>query len=52
MQYTSKGASARAGIDVSYSQGDIDWAAVAADGVDFAIIAWLPGLYPGGHPDG
>ena len=38
VQYTSKGASARAGIDVSYSQGDIDWAAVAADGVDFAII--------------
>ena len=38
VQYTSKGASARAGIDVSYSQGDIDWPAVAADGVDFAII--------------
>jgi len=28
----------RYGIDVSYYQGDIDWAAVAADGIDFAII--------------
>ena len=26
------------GIDVSSYQGDIDWASVAADGVDFAII--------------
>src|SRR5688572_27430041 len=26
------------GIDVSYYQGDIDWAAVAASGVKFAII--------------
>jgi len=26
------------GIDVSEHQGDVDWAAVAADGVDFAII--------------
>ena len=26
------------GIDVSYAQGDIDWAKVAAAGVDFAII--------------
>lgn len=26
------------GIDVSYYQGDIDWEAVAADGIDFAII--------------
>lgn len=26
------------GIDVSYHQGNIDWAAVANDGIDFAII--------------
>lgn len=26
------------GIDVSYHQGDIDWEAVRADGVDFAMI--------------
>ena len=26
------------GIDVSYHQGDIDWEAVKADGVDFAMI--------------
>lgn len=26
------------GIDVSYHQGDIDWAAVKADGIDFAIL--------------
>ena len=26
------------GIDVSLHQGEIDWAAVAADGIDFAII--------------
>lgn len=26
------------GIDVSYYQGEIDWEAVAADGIDFAII--------------
>lgn len=26
------------GIDVSYAQGEIDWARVAASGVDFAII--------------
>lgn len=26
------------GIDVSYLQGNIDWAAVAADGIDFAFI--------------
>ncbi len=32
-KYTS-----RTGIDVSYSQGDIDWDRVRADGIDFAII--------------
>lgn len=26
------------GIDVSYHQGDIDWAAAKADGIDFAIL--------------
>lgn len=29
---------AKAGIDVSFYQGEIDWQAVAADGVDFALI--------------
>lgn len=29
---------ARCGIDVSSHQGDIDWAAVAADGVEYAMI--------------
>lgn len=29
---------AKTGIDVSDHQGDIDWEAVAADGIDFAII--------------
>lgn len=28
----------KAGIDVSYHQGDIDWERVAADGIDFAMI--------------
>lgn len=31
-------AEARTGVDVSSHQGEIDWAAVAADGVDFAMI--------------
>ncbi len=26
------------GIDISYHQGNVDWAAVAADGIDFAMI--------------
>lgn len=30
--------SARTGVDVSAFQGDIDWAKVAADGVDFAFL--------------
>lgn len=30
--------SARYGVDVSSHQGEIDWAAVAADGIDFAIL--------------
>ena len=32
------GAPARTGIDVSENQGDIDWQAVAEDGIDFAMI--------------
>ena len=32
------GAETRTGIDVSVYQGDIDWEAVKADGIDFAII--------------
>lgn len=32
-----EGATAK-GIDVSYSQGEIDWAAAKADGVEFAIL--------------
>lgn len=32
------GGAARVGIDVSSHQGEIDWAAVAADGVEFAFI--------------
>jgi GH25 family lysozyme M1 (1,4-beta-N-acetylmuramidase) len=29
---------ARVGVDVSYYQGEIDWQAVAEDGIDFAIL--------------
>jgi lysozyme len=32
------------GIDVSYWQGDIDWSAVAADGIEFAFIRVSDGL--------
>lgn len=32
------GDGSRFGIDVSFHQGDIDWAAVAGDGVEFALI--------------
>lgn len=32
------GSGSLCGIDVSSHQGEIDWAAVAADGIDFAII--------------
>lgn len=28
----------KTGIDVSYHQGDIDWEAVAADGIDFVMV--------------
>ena len=36
--YTQDGVEAKTGIDVSFYQQDIDWQAVAADGVDFAIL--------------
>ena len=36
--YTDNSVSYTTGIDVSSFQGDIDWEAVAADGIDFAII--------------
>jgi GH25 family lysozyme M1 (1,4-beta-N-acetylmuramidase) len=36
--YSDDEITARRGIDVSYYQGDIDWEAVAGDGVEFAII--------------
>lgn len=36
--YEKNGRRARAGIDVSTHQKEIDWPAVAADGVDFAIL--------------
>lgn len=36
--YTGTGYSALLGVDVSGYQGDIDWQAVKADGVDFALI--------------
>ena len=32
------GSPPRTGVDVSVYQQDIDWQAVAADGVDFAMI--------------
>ena len=38
VQYAWEGDQARSGIDVSFYQGEIDWAAVAADGVEFAFI--------------
>lgn len=36
--YTDNSVSYTTGIDVSSFQGDIDWEAVAEDGIDFAII--------------
>ena len=38
MNYEKDGRRARTGVDVSFYQQDIDWQAVAADGIDFAII--------------
>ena len=47
--YEANGRRAKAGIDVSTHQKEIDWPAVAADGIDFAIIragnrAWGTGV--------
>lgn len=36
--YEANGKSARMGIDVSSHQGDVNWKAVAGDGVEFAMI--------------
>lgn len=38
MTYTEPGVQTALGIDVSVYQGEIDWQAVAAAGIDFAII--------------
>lgn len=38
LQYSGSGVRTRTGIDVSEHQYDIDWAAVKADGIDFAMI--------------
>lgn len=38
VSYEKDGKRARTGIDVSAYQGEIDWTAVAADGIDFAIL--------------
>lgn len=50
----------RRGIDVSYHQGNIDWASVKASGVEFAMLragygqgnidnnVWSPDTYPQG----
>lgn len=38
IDYIGDGAEALRGIDVSEHQGEIDWAAVAQDGVEFAMI--------------
>jgi len=36
--YEKNGVRARTGVDVSFYQKEIDWQAVAADGIDFAIL--------------
>ena len=38
MKYADTSRSTMTGIDVSVFQGDIDWNAVAADGIDFVIL--------------
>jgi len=38
VSYEKDGKKARTGVDVSTYQGEIDWPAVAADGIDFAIL--------------
>lgn len=37
-EYTGDAYDVRLGVDVSFYQGEIDWEAVAADGVEFAMI--------------
>lgn len=36
--YTQAGVQTLTGVDVSYWQGDVDWAAVKSDGIDFAML--------------
>ena len=36
--YEKDGKTAKTGVDVSTYQGEVDWQAVAADGIDFAIL--------------
>lgn len=36
--YTAAGVQTITGVDVSYWQGDVDWAAVKADGIGFAML--------------
>ena len=38
IRYTGDAVTAQQGVDVSYFQGEIDWEAVKADGIDFAMI--------------
>lgn len=38
VRYTGDAFRVQEGIDVSYYQGDVDWKAVAADGIEFAMI--------------
>ena len=38
VNYTGDAVIAQQGVDVSYFQGEIDWEAVKADGIDFAMI--------------
>ena len=38
LTYEKDGKRAKTGVDVSIYQGEVDWPAVAADGIDFAIL--------------
>ena len=38
VRYVGSAHTSRQGVDVSEHQGEIDWAAAAADGIDFAVI--------------
>lgn len=46
MTYRDEGVTVKRGIDVSRFQGDIDWNAVKADGIEFAILR-VGGRYQG-----